>query len=141
MRLSTIDSKLSTIFLNVSNLSEAKELYEIVFWHCYTVLNKNIRQELEEEAAFSCLKYQKLPLSDFLDKLCETFDKRYFELEEKGEIEASDKYFKKARIAASVAQANRAENNKDYAEAAYEALMTSSDPKAQAASIVFYLIA
>ena len=132
MRLRTISGELSNLFLHSANIEEARALFEKVFWSSYGSLDDRLRQELEVEDVLSCLADHKVPSSGNLGKLYNEFDKQYFDLEDTGDLEASGDYFKKARITASMAQSAKAVSNIDFAEAAYEALMATHDPEAQA---------
>lgn len=133
MRLSTLNQTLADAFANTPN---ADALFQRVFWKTYESFDMKMKQELEAEAELACLAERQIPSSDKLATKSESFDEHYFDLEDKGHLEASGRYFQKARITAAMAQASRSSSNLDFAEAAYEALMATDDPHSVSVQIV-----
>jgi hypothetical protein len=125
MRLSTLNKQLSDMFMSST---DAKALFEKVFWRSYGTFDAEMKRELEADEKLLALAKHQIPCSEDLTALSESYDERYFDLEEEGDLDASGRYFQKARITASMAQASKAHSNLDYAEAAYEALMACDDP-------------
>jgi len=133
MRLSNLNEQLADAF---SNAPDARTLFEQVFWRSYDTFEPKVKEELEANAMLSCLRQHKIPSSDDLAAMSESFDTRYFDLEDEGDFEASGNYFQKARITAAMAQASIANSSLDFAESAYEALMACNDPDLLSAALV-----
>lgn len=136
MRLSTLNFDLSNRLINAADLENANNLYEKVFWHSYGTLEETIRKELESENVLSCLARREIPSLGEIGNLSESFDEKYFGLEDEGKYDVSRSFFKKARLTAALALSCKANSRLEYAEAAYEALMATDDPNSEVNTIL-----
>lgn len=127
MRLKTLNSSLATQFETVKEGAAAK--FESVFWFCFDKLDPITLNEIGRSAELDCLLRRQLPSVTGRTDLVDAFDERYFDAEDDGDDEKAGLYFKLARIAAALVMSADSNSNEEYAEAAYEALMSGDDPK------------
>ncbi|WP_424942034.1 hypothetical protein [Aliiroseovarius crassostreae] len=127
MRLKTLNSSLAAQFETVRGGAAAK--FESVFWFCFDKLDPLTLDEIGKSAELDCLLRRQLPNVAGRADLVDALDECYFDAEDDGDDEKAGLYFKLARIAAALVMWANSKSNEEYAEAAYEALMSGDDPE------------
>jgi len=128
MRLKTINPRLSDLFPPEKDLIAAREIYEKIFWVCFDALEGEIKQIVSQHKDIEPLGDRNLPTNGDFETLRDHFDDEYLDSMNSGEGVVAMRFFKLARITASIAIQANARHSEDYAEAAYEAVMASEYP-------------
>jgi hypothetical protein len=127
MRLKTLNSSLAAQFETL--VEQAAANFENVFWFCFDKLDPLTLEEIGKSSELACLLERQLPKIANRTDLVDAFDERYFDAEDDGDDEKAGLYFKMARIAAALVMRAGSNSSDEYAEAAYEAVMSSDDPE------------
>lgn len=123
MRLATIDEGLAESFLKATEFSQAQGLFEDVFWASLKKINPEVLSLLGDDDLKMMLLNKKLSGHFEFKNISEGLDEKYFDAEDKGNLELSQNYFSLARLISALEIASRAASRLDFSEAAYEAKM------------------
>ncbi len=127
MRLKTLNSSLATQFETTEEQAAAK--FENVFWFCFDKLDPLTLDEIDRTAELTCLLQRQLPKIAGRTDLVDAFDERYFDAEDDGDEKKAGLNFRLARIAAALVMWAGSNSSEEYAEAAYEVVMSSDEPE------------
>ncbi len=126
MRLKTVNPKIDVLFVNAVS---AKYEFERLFWSCFGELDEMSQAELKKFRDLACLLENRLPDLQGKGDLVESLDNYYFDAEDAGNDQLASSFFKLARITAAVVKASSAVTAEEFADAAYEAIMSVDDPE------------
>jgi hypothetical protein len=132
MRLEPISKDLA---LRPTNSPDPGAPFETVFWHCVKRLAPTDFELLDNAKLEKQLQANILPREENVTALRDQLDEKYFDAEDRGQLELSGRYFALARLMAALDFYSGSSSTADLADAVYEAIMSTPNPKETAQKI------
>lgn len=130
MRLETINTALARRFQVTSDAGEARRTFEAIFYACISQGDDSIFSYLEDVDTARGLRAGVLSDDFDFEQHVASLDEEYFDAEEEGRNEDAAAYFALARLVSALSFARSAHAPDEYADAAYEAIMSLPEPQA-----------
>jgi hypothetical protein len=140
MRLTSLNKNLSNIFEESSNIHKSELAFKSIFQECMLEFEKKNFNIIDNKNHYEDLINGREPEGIDLKSMVEEMDAKYFDAEDEGNFEQAGAYFALARLMSAISLSNKPRNSSDYAEAAYEVLMSLPNPQAASERIAAKLI-
>lgn len=135
MRLTTLNPSLAKRFAEADTVPEAQMLFERLFFVCFKQRNTDGDVFFGNPALIAQLRAGAIPAHADFERLRNELDARYFDAGDAARDNESQYYFAWARLMAALCCAQSARSTHNFAEAAYEAIMSLGEPFTAAASL------
>ena len=130
MRLETISTALAQRFQAISDADEAMRIFLGIFYACISKADDSIFSYLDNADMARGLRTGVLSEGFDFERHVASLDDKYFDAEEEGRNDDAAAYFTLARLFSALKFARSAVAPDEYAEAAYEAIMSLPEPQA-----------
>lgn len=135
MRLKTINTHLALRFQEISDVVDARLIFEDTFRRCVNASDVNVFSQLEIPDIENIIVSEGIPEGYDFQKISDAMDEKYFDAEDEGRSSDAFTYFSLARLMSALSFAAAATEATDFAEATYEAIMSQPNPQAFADQI------
>ncbi|MCO6180916.1 hypothetical protein [Ciceribacter sp. RN22] len=125
MRLETINPTLARRFLAFEDIGDARRTFESIFNACVRQTDESVFAYMDDLLLEESLKTGLMPECFDFDHYIGELDRHYSVAEGEGRSKDAVAYFVLARLMSALFFASSAKSPRDYAEAVYEAVMSS----------------